>query len=349
MLINIKRYHLIKLHSIRRYLEFIDHTALYGGYMTSRELVKAALAHKETERVPYCIMTTGESNDEIRRSKGVTDPEEWLDNDIYQVYPPWWGWGNLAADWKDFDTPVSRANVKGFGSYHDTERAIKEVREKKDKYILAMFYGSHFEKANFARGIENFLCDIARDYDFAKKLCTMIIDKNMVMLENILGMPEIDGVLMGSDWGSQQNLLMSPEVWQDLIRPGEQREYDLIHSYGKDVWVHSCGCIDKLLPSLVEMGLDALNPVQPECMDIAKIKKLYGDKLTFWGGLSTQQTLPFGTADQVRAEARHVRNMMSAGGGHIFAPAQAIQGDVPLRNIEVVLEVAREKRQSCQR
>lgn len=316
--------------------------------MTSRELVKAALAHQETDRVPYCILTCGETNDEIKRVKGVEDVEAWLDNDVAQVWPPWWGWNDLAADWQDFDTPASPAKVKGTGSYPDFRKQVEAARAK-DKYVLAMIYGSHFEKAYFSRGIENYLCDIARDYAFAKALCTKIIDKNMVMLENILSNPDIDGVLLGSDWGSQCDLLMAPEIWQDMIRPGEQREYDLIHSYGKDVWVHSCGCITKLLPSLVEMGLDVLNPVQPECMDIAQLKKDYGSKLTFWGGLSTQRTLPYGTPDEVRAEARKVRDLLSAQGGHIFAPAQGIQGDVPLRNIEVVLEVAREQRNADSR
>ncbi len=312
--------------------------------MTSRELVKAALAHQETERVPYCILTTGETNDEIKRTYGVDDVEQWLDNDICQVSPPWWNWYELAADWREFDTPVTPAKVRGRGSYEALAQQVKTVRETSDKYILAMFYGSHFEKANFARGIENFLCDVARDLDFAKQLCTQIIDRNMVMLENILSFDEIDGVLLGSDWGSQQAPLMSPATWDELIRPGEQREYDLIHAAGKDVWVHSCGCITPLIPRLIDMGLNALNPIQPECMDIARLKADYGDKLTFWGGLSTQQTLPNGTPDEVRREARRIRDIMSRGGGYIFAPAQAIQGDVPLPNIEAVLDVAREPR-----
>jgi uroporphyrinogen decarboxylase len=105
--------------------------------------------------------------------------------------------------------------------------------------------------------------------------------------------------------------------------------------------VHSCGNIEKLIPSLVEMKLDVLNPIQPEAMDIAKLKLQYGDKLTFWGGISTQQTLPYGTPDAVRSEARGVRELMSRNGGYIFSPAQSIQADVPVENILALLEVAR--------
>jgi uroporphyrinogen decarboxylase len=218
---------------------------------------------------------------------------------------------------------------------------IKRLREKNDKYFLARIYGSHFEKAYAARGFENFLADMAGEPQAARKFLNLIIEKNLVMLENVLAIPEIDGVLLGSDWGSQLDLLMSPDTWQEMIRPGEQREYDLIHSYGKDVWVHSCGNIEKLIPSLVEMKLDVLNPIQPEAMDIAKLKLQYGDKLTFWGGISTQQTLPYGTPDAVRSEARGVRELMSRNGGYIFSPAQSIQADVPVENILALLEVAR--------
>ena len=211
-----------------------------------------------------------------------------------------------------------------------------------DKYILVRIYGSHFEKANFARGIENFLADMAADPAFSKRFLNRIIDKNMVMLENILTAPEIDGVLLGRDWGTQLSLLMSPAVWQEQIRPGEQREYDLIHSYGKDVWVHSCGNVEALIPSLIEIGVDVLNPVQPEAMDLANLKAKFGQQMTFWGGISTQQALPFGTPEEVKQETRRVRDLMSQDGGYILAPAQAIQGDVPAENNMALIEVAQD-------
>jgi uroporphyrinogen decarboxylase len=162
-----------------------------------------------------------------------------------------------------------------------------------------------------------------------------------VMLENILTDDEIDGVLLGSDWGSQRSLLMSPAIWRDLIAPGEKREYDLVHSAGKHVWIHSCGCIDTIMPDLVEIGMDVLNPVQPEAMDIARLKALYGDRITFWGGISTQRTLPYGTPDEVRADVRRTVELMGRGGGYITAPSQCLQDDVPLANIVALIDEAR--------
>lgn len=311
--------------------------------MIRRELVKAAIEHRESERVSYIIDFTSEAWNKIKDRVDYPNPDRFIDNDVESFSPPWWNWYELGKDWRGMDAPLSPATVIGTGSYPSFIDALKQKREQSDKYFLIRIYGSNFEKANSARGFENFLADIAGHWDFAKKLTNKMIEKNLVMLENFLMLEEIDGVLLGSDWGSQRGLLMSPETWEELIRPGEQKEYELIHSYGKDVWVHSCGCIDAIIPSLIDMGLDVLNPVQPEAMDIEQLKRDYGDKLAFWGGISTQRTLPYGTPDEVRKETRAVRNLMAEGGGYILSPAQSIQDDVPLENILALLEVAREK------
>ena len=337
--------------------------------MTPRERVRAAIDRRPTDRVPYCIGFTAEGRQELERgirdlferdpgtavaALGDLDLDKLDDldaaeldsvvigNDVARRPPPWWNWKELATDWRGMTAPTSTAHVSGRGSYEAYFDELKQLRDDDDKYNLATIYGSHFEKANGARGIENFLADLGGDPAFARKLLRRIIDKNLVMLDNILTCDEIDGVLLGSDWGTQLDLIMSPDTWEELIRPGEQEEYDLIKSYGKDVWIHSCGNVIKIIPSLIEMGVDVLNPVQPEAMDLTFLKESYGDRLTFWGGLSTQQTLPFGTPDEVRGEARRVRDLLGRGGGCVFAPSQEIQGDVPAENILALLEVARE-------
>ena len=311
--------------------------------MTRRELVKAAIAHKTTERVPYCISFTPEGEKRLQGLIGPRNVREFADNDVIMIGAPWWTWHDLGPEWQSAATPASPATVRGTGSYREFFETLKALRNNSDKYILVMIYGSHFEKAYFTRGIENFLADMAGDPPFARKLLNRIIEKNMVMLDNFLVAPEVDGVLLGSDWGTQLDLIMSPATWQEMIRSGEQREYDLIHSYGKDVWVHSCGNVEKIIPALIEMGLDVLNPIQPEAMDLAKLKREYGAKLAFWGGISTQRVLPFGTPDEVKREVRRVRALMAAGGGYILAPSQEIQDDVPPENVVALLEAARER------
>ena len=310
--------------------------------MTSRERVKAAIRHERTDRCPYLITMCGDAAEQLAPHTGGKSFAEFIDNDVIMVGPPWWQWHELGEDWYGMDVPTSPQKVRGTGSYQEFFDSLKELAETTDKYLLVGIYGSHFEKAYFSRGIENFMADMAAAPQVAHDLMRRIVDRNMVMLENILTADEIDGVLLGSDWGTQRGLLMSPDVWDDMIRPGEQREYDLVHAFGKDVWVHSCGKIDPLIPRLVEMGLDVLNPVQPECMDLETLKRDFGDKLAFYGGITTQTVLPFGTPDEVRTEARRVRDLMGAGGGYIFSPSQDLQADVPAENVLALLEVARE-------
>ncbi len=310
--------------------------------MTRRELVKAAINHKPTSRVPYAIDFCGDAWDVLKAVAGQRPPEEFIDDDVLSFSAPWWDFHQLGEDWRREDVPFSPIRVTGRGGYESFFDQLKGAREKSDKYFLVRIYGSHFEKARDTRGDENFMADIAGSPAFAKRLMNRIVERNLVMLENFLQAPEIDGVLLGSDWGSQRGLLMSPAAWDEMIGPGERAEYELIHSYGKDVWVHSCGNVEPLIGRLVEMGLDVLNPLQPEAMDIAHIKRTYGDRLAFWGGISTQRTLPYGTPDEVRAEARATRNLLAAGGGYILSPAQSIQSDVPLANMLALLEVAHE-------
>jgi len=313
--------------------------------MDSRDLVKAAIDHRHTDRVPYCIGYTPDGKKELQRLIGeACDADDFTDNDVLRIGPPWWNWHDLAPDWRQMPPPPTPANVIGRGSYEQFFDDLKRLRDETGKYLLVMVYGSHFEKANAARGIENFLADMAADPPFTRRLLRRIIDKNLVMLDNLLTAPEIDGVLLGSDWGTQLDLIMSPDTWQEMIRPGEQEEYDLIHSFDKDVWIHSCGNVEKIIPSLIEMGVQVLNPIQPEAMDLHRLKSDFGDRLTFWGGVSTQQTLPYGTPEEVKEESRRVRDLLAEDGGLIFSPAQEIQGDVPAENILALIEVARETR-----
>jgi len=309
--------------------------------MTSRERVLAAVNHQPVDRPPHIIDFTGDAQAKLQEHLGDQPVADFIANDVRDIAVPWWQWYELAADWRGPALPTSRARVIGTNTYEGLADNLKAWRAEDERYFLVRLYGIHFEKAYSARGFENFMADLGGSKDWARDLLRRIITKNLVMLENFLALPEVDGVLLGSDWGSQCGLLMSPETWNDLIRPGQQAMFDLVKSYGKHVWVHSCGNVERLIPTLIEMGLQVLNPVQPECMDIAHLKAAYGDRLAFWGGISTQQTLPYGTADHVRAEARHVRDTLGPE-GYVFSPAQSIQADVPIENVLALLEVANE-------
>ncbi len=329
--------------------------------MTRYERVKAAIGHQQADKIPHCIHLASDGQqkyyDALFERYVKENPEIFskytagkigrahainyaIGNDVLVVGCPWWDWYDLPPEYAEYDAPEFLPKTIGTGSYEEFANTVKDLKENTDCYVLVTIWGSHFEKAYFARGIENFLADLAGEPEFAKKLLDFIIHKNIVMLENIVHIPGIDGILLGSDWGSQRDLLMSPEIWRELIRPGEQREYDLIHAAGLDVWVHSCGDVRKILPDLCEMGVDVLNPLQPECMDIGEIKETFGDRLSFWGGITTQGVLPFGTPDQVVEETERVAKLMAQNGGYILAPSQEIQSDVPYQNLCAMIDTA---------
>ena len=255
---------------------------------------------------------------------------------------PWWDWKDLPPAYKMEDTPDFIPGTVDFGSCEVFAESVRNLREYTDAYVLAEVWTSDFEKAYFSRGLEYFLADMAAEPEFAMELLDFITEKNLSILKQIVETPGLDGVLLGNDWGSQRDLLMSPGTWRTMLKPGAQKEYDLIREAGLDVWVHSCGDISKIMPDLCEMGANILNPIQPECMDIFELKERYGSELTFWGGISTQKTLPYGTTEEVREETRRVTEAMSQNGGYLIAAAQGIQADVPFENLCALIDAANE-------
>ena len=330
--------------------------------MTKHDRVKAALAHRTPDKVPTFFHLAfdglqayeqplweryGNRDMRMLRDEGKLDYRNALyysmgNHVCFLENFPWWGWKELPDAYSDWETPDFLPETYAYGDYEEFAQSVRNLREYTDSYVLVEIWTSDFEKAYNARGIENFLADMAADPEYARELLDFITQKNMEKLEQIVSTPGIDGVLLGNDWGSQRDLLMSPESWRSLLAPGAKQEYERIQKAGLDVWVHSCGDIRRILPDLTDMGVKALNPLQPECMDIYELKHRYGDKLAFWGGISTQQTLPLGTPEQVREETIRVTEYLARDGGYLIAAAQGIQSDVPFENLCALVDTANE-------
>jgi uroporphyrinogen decarboxylase len=149
------------------------------------------------------------------------------------------------------------------------------------------------------------------------------------------------------DLGSQQGLLISPEMYREFIKPRQKKLFDFIKrkAPGVKILFHSCGSVYEIIPDLIEVGADILNPVQVTAasMDSLKLKKEFGSEITFWGGgVDTQEILPRGTAQQVRDEVKRRIDDLAPGGGFVFATVHNIQEDVPIENIIALLETLRE-------
>jgi len=332
--------------------------------MTKRDYVCEAIAHRESGRVPYSITLTGEAVKLYGEQLMKDFPDEQVMEDFrcgaisdydavhlsmgnYVVYAPtpWWDWdwANMPPEVRDpYKVPEKMPPIRDVGgTFEESAKHGETLAAKYRRYMLCCYWGSHWEKAYFLRGIENYLADIAGEPEFAERLLDFIIDNNMRFMPAAAEQDFCDGLLLGSDWGTQCDLIMSPEAWRKMLKKGERRQYAAIKKAGKHVFVHSCGCILKIMDDLVELGVDVLNPVQPECMDIAELKEKYGEHLTFWGGISTQKTLPYGTPAEVRKETERIIKLMSRGGGYITCPSQEIQTDVPYENLKALIETAR--------
>jgi uroporphyrinogen decarboxylase len=156
------------------------------------------------------------------------------------------------------------------------------------------------------------------------------------------GKGKIDILCLGEDMGNQNGRMFSPRDFNDVFRPILQRFIDLAHEFGAKAMCHSCGDTHEIMPDLIDMGLDILDAMQPEPhgMEVNKIRAICKGKMAFCGLISTQATLPFGTVDDCRKEARHRLDVIAKGGGYIFSPAHCIQAGTPLKNILAVYEEA---------
>lgn len=194
------------------------------------------------------------------------------------------------------------------------------------------------------RGMERVLIDIITEDEVGVAIIDKRIDFYYEWLKRSLeaGQGKIDTLCLGEDLGSQKVPTMGPQVFDSFFRPRLQKFYDLGHNYGTKIVMHSCGSTLLLQPRLIEMGLDILDAVQPEPegMNPEEQKSGFGDRLTYCGMISTQQTLPHETEEKCGQEARHRLDVISKGGGYIFAPAHCIHPDTPLVNVLAIFEEA---------
>lgn len=328
--------------------------------MTKREAVIAALEHRDIHPVPWYVSLTSLEAEKLAAFYGVEDPLSVFDSyltacDVVSAemthignerYRDYFGvvWNRSGPD-KDIGVVegavLTDPEVDGIVLPPVPRKQIKTALDSfcsipSDTFRVANFGFSLFERYWALRGgMEYALIDFASDPDYAEALFSAIRDFNLACLDLILKYP-VDAVLFGDDWGQQKGLIMGPRHWRHFIRPCLEAMYSKVHAAGKYVLQHSCGDISEVYPDLIEIGLNAHQTFQPEIYDVEKMKTLYGDRLTFWGGVSTQQLLPFATPEEVAETVRWLIGILGAGGGYIAAPTHAVPYDVPPENLEAM-------------
>ncbi|MBN1284909.1 MAG: hypothetical protein JXB47_05905 [Anaerolineae bacterium] len=197
----------------------------------------------------------------------------------------------------------------------------------------------------YLRGYEQFLVDIMSDEVFAEDMFDRILEVWMGIAAYALDAigPYVDVVMFADDVAFQDRPIMRPEVYRRIIKPRHKQMVDLIRAKsGAAVLYHSCGAVFDLIPDFIDIGIDALNPVQVTAAgmgDTRRLKREYGGDLCFWGAIDTQDVLPHGTPDDVRAEVcRRLFDLGVAGGGYVAAAVHDIQADVSPENVIAMAE-----------
>jgi len=330
---------------------------------TKREVVKMALDHKRPPYVPWSFSFTKEPREALCEHYGChsDDLDQLLGNHTVWLGSPIGFWKDIGNNrvqdifgviW-DRSTDKDIGNVEGLVLPEPTlehlvlpdprnPRIFADIPKILDRHgDCFRLFGigfSLFERAWTLRGMENLLMDFIENPDFVHELLTRIADYNIEQVKAALEY-DIDGVCFGDDWGQQHGLIMGYEKWHEFIYPQIKRMYATVRGAGKYQFIHSCGDVDELFDDLVSIGVNCFNPFQSEVMDVPGLMKQYRGRLSFWGGLSTQTTLPYKSTAEVRAESERLL-ADGAEGDYIFSPSHAVESDAPLENILAFIEVA---------
>jgi len=233
-----------------------------------------------------------------------------------------------SADWWDY------------ASLPDKIASLNQEHE----HAIHLANGNIFESAWYMRGFERVFLDLVDNPELAWEIMRRVTDYYIAFFTRALQAAgdQVDLVFTADDIAGQRDLLMSLEMWEQHLQPHHRRLNQCLHDFGVKVMYHSDGAVMKAVPGLIAVGVDVLQALQfsAEGMDPVAMKRNYGDRLSFQGGISVQTTLPFGTVEQVREEVRARIRVLARDGGYILGPSHAIQAGTPPENIVAMFDEA---------
>ena len=354
--------------------------------LSSRERVLRAVRREETDRLPVDLWVTGSSERRLMVHLGCATGEDLrqrLGIDLRTVFPRYVGPTLTASPTYEEDIwGVGRSPVRtARASYMEVSRyplADARTIDDLDRYAwpspdwldyqelsrrLRRDAGEHavvicdartnrttiLHQAIYLIGMERVMMELAVGEEFMgelfRRISTVYLGINERIFEATRG--QVDFLLIGDDLGTQNGLLISPEMIRRFILPHLARYAEQCHAYDVKVLFHSCGSVREIIPELIEAGVDVLNPIQVRAsgMEPAELKQEFGDRLSFHGGVDVQEILPNGTPEDVHREVRRLAQTLGAGGGYILCTTHNIQDDVPVENALAVYRAAGSMRQ----
>jgi uroporphyrinogen decarboxylase len=227
--------------------------------------------------------------------------------------------------------------------YNSLEKKI-DAANSDGEYAIVLGNGNIFETSWYMAGFEDTLALLLTDPELATQLLEKVTDFFIEFFQRALTAVKgrIDIIFTADDIGQQGGLLMSLPLWEAMLKPHHMRMNKVLHSFGVKIMYHTDGAVMEAIDGLVDMGIDIFEAIQFDAkgMDPVTLKKNWGDRLCFHGGVSVQSTLPFGSPEDVRREVQKRLQVLGDSGGYILAPSHAIQGGTPPENIIAFLEEA---------
>ncbi len=246
---------------------------------------------------------------------------------------------------KGYETPADAEKYPGWPNVDrfDYEKAVNAARAACKEFGIIGPWVSFFELYCQLRSIEQAMIDLVLYPDLVEAVLDKLEDIQTQMMKRLFdrAADAFDLVFISDDIGTQNSLLMSPDMWRQHLEPRMKRWCDLIHSYGLKVFYHTDGAAEPLIDPLIECGIDVLNPIQHICpgMEAGALQKKYGDRVIFHGGVDNQKVLPFGTPDDVRAEVRMLLDTLGKGReGFICCSCHNVQAGTPIDNILAMID-----------
>lgn len=207
------------------------------------------------------------------------------------------------------------------------------------RYRLGKWWYFFFERFWSVRSMEDALTDFYLNPDAVHALFQKLADFYKRMLTRAKEELDLDGVFTSDDLGTQTSTFFSPAIFDEFFFPYYKQVIDHAHSLGMHFWLHTCGNIESLIPRFVELGVDVLHPIQKHTMDEQKIARAYGNKICIWSGFDVQQTIPYGTPDDVRREVRFLCDAYRRPDGRFMLTlGNGSTGDTPVESLEALME-----------
>lgn len=345
--------------------------------MKSRERVLTAMNHVQPDRAPTDLQAVEEiwvklrnhfkttSNDDILNALNVDC--RWIGPSYIGPLPKTYsdgsykGWGgsilkkvknqfgaydevvkfalNEAETCEDMDKLIKLPDPNDY----DFSVITKMCKKYDDNFILAG-WASMFYCPTLVRSTENVLVDMALNPEMASYLFNISVEWHLAYHERLLaaGKGRIDAMQIADDFSTQLAPLMSPEMFRMYFKDPFKKFVDLGKSYGAKIFLHCCGSVYKLVPDLIEWGVEILDPVQTTASNMVpeQLKTEFGKKLTFHGAVNTQLILPCGTSEEVKKNSRNLVEVLGKDGGYILSACHAIQADVPVENVLALYDLS---------